>query len=170
MKKILKTLALATLALALCTNIYAQEQKPAPKKPKMTPEQMATIQAKDIAMNLGFDDATTEKFVKTFCDYRAEIRTANKAKKEAAPKISRKDMTEQQVEEQIKMQFTTSRKIVDIREKYYGEFRKYLNPRQIQRVYELEKKQTEKMKAQQAMRKAHKKNGKGGKPNMPKGK
>ena len=170
MKKILKTLALATLALALCTNIYAQEQKPAPKKPKMTPEQMATIQAKDIAMNLGFDDATTEKFVKTFCDYRAEIRTANKAKQEAAPKISRKDMTEQQVEEQIKMQFTTSRKIVDIREKYYGEFRKYLNPRQIQRVYELEKKQTEKMKAQQAMRKAYNKNGKGGKPNMPKGK
>lgn len=170
MKNVFKTLALATLALAFCATTYAQEQKPAPKKPKMTPEQVATIQAKDIAMSLGFDDATTEKFVKTFCDYRAEIRTANKAKKEATPKVARKDMTEQQVEEQIKMQFATSRKIVDIREKYYGEFRKYLNPRQIQRVYELEKRQSEKIKMQQTQRKAQKKNGKGGKPNMPKGK
>jgi hypothetical protein len=170
MKNVFKTLALATLALAFCATTYAQEQKTAPKKPKMTPEQVATIQAKDIAMNLGFDDATTEKFVKTFCNYRAEIRTANKARKEATPKIARKDMTEQQVEEQIKMQFATSRKIVDIREKYYGEYRKYLNPRQIQRVYELEKRQAEKMKAQQAMRKAHKKGGKGGKPTAPKGK
>ena len=66
------------------------------------------------------------------------------------------DMDYEQVEQSIKAQFAHSRKAIDIREKYYGEFRKILNPRQIQRVYELEKHQSEKMKAQQKERKVKK--------------
>ncbi|MBQ2797597.1 MAG: hypothetical protein IJF01_07695 [Tidjanibacter sp.] len=157
MKNIVKTLALAALTLAFCTSAVAQEAKPKPKKEKMTPEQVATIQAKDIAHSLGLDDATTEKFTKTFCAYRMEIRQANQEKKVIVKGVPRKDMTEQQVEEQIKAQFAHSHKVISIREKYYGEFRKCLNPRQIQRVYELEKRQSEKMKAQQKQRKEQKK-------------
>lgn len=154
MKNILKTLALAALSLMLCTSAVAQNNKN--KKQKRTPEQVATIQAKDIALSLGLDDATTEQFTKTFCDYRMEVRNANQEKKAVTKGVARKDMTEEQVEQSIKAQFAHSRKVVDIREKYYGEFRKYLNPRQIQRVYELEKRQAEKMKAQQKERKAKK--------------
>lgn len=154
MKNILKTLALASLALMLCTSAVAQNSKT--KKQKRTPEQVATVQAKDIALSLGLDDATTEQFTKTFCDYRMEIRQANREKKAVNKGVARKDMTEEQVEQSIKAKFAHSRKVVDIREKYYGEFRKYLNPRQIQRVYELEKRQIDKMKAKQKERKAKK--------------
>lgn len=152
MKNILKTFVLATLALALCTTTYAQEKK---GKNKMTQEQVSAVQAKDIAASLGLDDATTEQFIKTFCAYRAEIRTANKEKKSAANGVKSKDMNEEQVEAKIKAQFAHSRKVLDIREKYYEEYRKCLNPRQIQRVYELEKRQSEKMKEAQKKRKAN---------------
>ena len=154
MKNILKTLTLATLSLMLCTSAVAQNTKN--KKQKRTPEQVATVQAKDIAISLGFDDATTEQFTKTFCNYRMEMRNANIEKKAVNKGVARKDMTDEQVEQSIKAQFAHSRKAIDIREKYYGEFRKILNPRQIQRVYELEKRQSEKMKAQQKERKAKK--------------
>ena len=156
MKNILKVAA-ATLALLCCTSTFAQEAKPKQPKQKVTPEQIATTQAQEIALSLGMDDATTAKFTATFVKYRMEVRELQKARKSATPKVARREMTDQQVEEQIKAQFAHSRKVLDIREKYYGEYRKYLNPRQIQRVYELEKRQTEKMKAQKQQRKAQKK-------------
>lgn len=152
MKNILKTFVLASLALALCTTTFAQEKN---GKKKMTQEQVSAVQAKDIAASLGLDDKTTEKFVQTFCSYRAEIRTANQEKKAVTVGINKKDMNEEQVEAQIKAQFAHSRKVLDIREKYYDEYRQILNPRQIQRVYALEKRQSEKMREAQKKRKAN---------------
>ena len=83
-----------------------------------------------------------------------EIREASKAKKAVNKGVDRNNMTEAQVEAGIKAQFAHTRKVVDIREKYYAEYRKFLNPRQIERVYELEKKQADKIKRQQQQRKA----------------
>lgn len=40
-------------------------------------------------------------------------------------------LTDAEIEKQIKDQFAQSRKILDIREKYYNEFRKILSPKQI---------------------------------------
>ena len=159
MKNILKKATILTLALLVGAASFAQESKGGkPKgKQKLTPEQIATSQAQEIAVSLGMDDATTAKFTTTFVSYRMEIREAHKARKNAIPKVDRKVMTDQQVDEKIKAQFAHSRKELDIREKYYGEYLKYLNPRQIQRVYELEKRQAEKMKAQQKARKEQKK-------------
>lgn len=157
MKNILKIAAVA-FALLCTTATFAQEVKNKQPKQKVTPEQVATSQAKEIALSLGLDDATTAKFTTSFVNYRMEIREANKVRRSATPKkVAKKDMTEEQVEAQLKAQFAHSRKVLDIREKYYKEYSKYLNPRQIQRVYELEKRQTEKMKAQQKQRKEQKK-------------
>ena len=162
MKNILK-IAVAALAILCTTATFAQEAQNKQPKQKLTHEQIATTQAQQIAYELGMSDATTAKFVTTFVNYRMEIREARKS---TTPKKVSKDMNDQQVEEVINAQFANSKKVLEIREKYYKEYRKFLNPRQIQRVYELEKRQTEKMKAQQKQRKANKKNGgkkKGGK-------
>lgn len=43
------------------------------------------------------------------------------------------------MEKAIKDRFAQSRKILDIREKYYNEFRKILSPKQIMKIYQLEK-------------------------------
>ena len=48
-------------------------------------------------------------------------------------------MTDAEVEKNIKERFAHSRKLLDIREKYYDVYRSFLSPKQIQRVYELEK-------------------------------
>lgn len=162
MKRILKIATLITMALAITTSAMAQQQTKAPGKAKLTPEEVAQVQAKDIAYELGFGNELTDKFITTFCKYRMEMREANIQKKEASKGVDRNNMTEEQFETKIKAQFAHSRKVVDIREKYYNEYRKFLNPRQIERVYEIEKKQSEKIKKQQQMRK----NKKANKPNQ----
>ncbi len=47
--------------------------------------------------------------------------------------------TDAEIEKQIKDQFAQSRKILDVREKYYNEFRKILSPKQIMKIYQTEK-------------------------------
>ena len=47
--------------------------------------------------------------------------------------------TDAEVEKAIKDRFAQSRKLLDIREKYYNEFRKILSPKQIMKIYQLEK-------------------------------
>ena len=54
-------------------------------------------------------------------------------------KKGNQSLTDAEIEKNIKERFAHSRKLLDIREKYYGVYRGFLSPKQIQRVYELEK-------------------------------
>lgn len=51
----------------------------------------------------------------------------------------KKEMTEAETDKAIKARFEQSQKILNLREKYYNEYSKFLSAKQIQRVYTLEK-------------------------------
>ena len=98
-------------------------------------EQFAKIQASRISQSLGLDDKTSQKFIETFCQCRKEMeatRTHHQKKKRA-------EMTDAEVDKAIKADFAQGRKLLDIREKYYKAYSKFLTPKQIQRVYEMER-------------------------------
>ena len=135
MKKIVTMMVLTIAMLTVSMNLAAQENQN--KKQRMSREQLAEAQAKHIAHDLALDDATSQKFVKAFCDYQKEVwalgpRTHGKNGKKA-------EMTDDEVEKAIKERMERSQKILDLREKYYKEYNKFLTPKQIQRVYDLEK-------------------------------
>jgi hypothetical protein len=44
--------------------------------------------------------------------------------------------TDEQVDKMMRNRFKQSRKMLDIREKYYDEFRKFLSPKQVQKVFD----------------------------------
>ena len=48
-------------------------------------------------------------------------------------------MTDEKIDKLIKMRFEKCRKVLDIREKYYNEFKKILTPRQIMKMYAVER-------------------------------
>ena len=54
--------------------------------------------------------------------------------------------TDAEIEKEIKDQFAQSRKILDVREKYYNEFRKILSPKQIMKIYQTEKRNANKFR------------------------
>ena len=132
MKKMLSMMVMTIALLAVSVNLSAQDNQS--KKQRMSREQLAEAQAKHIAHDLALDDATAQKLVKTFCDYQKEVWALGPK----AVKGKKADMTDAEAEQAIKARMERSKKILDLREKYYKEYSKFLSPKQIQRVYDLE--------------------------------
>ena len=139
MKHIIRTFVIAIMMIASCATAFAQQYSNTPQRPnqkqRISREQLAEVQAKHIAQELAFSDAVTEKFIKTYCNYQKEIWALG-------PRIkpNKQGMSEQENEEQIKQRFARSEKILNIRQKYYKEYSKYLTQTQIEKVYEQERK------------------------------
>ncbi len=133
MKRIIGKILLAMTIVAVCGNVYAQKKK---EVQRFRREQWAAVQAKHIANRLALDDATTEKFVKAFCEYQQELWAV--VPKDGKGNKSYK-MTDAEAEKSIKDAFDQSQKRLDIKRKYYDVYRKFLSPKQIKRVYEMDR-------------------------------
>ena len=143
MKNIIRTLVIAIMTIASCATAFAQ-QSDTPQRPnrqqRISREQLAEVQAKHIAQKLAFGDAVTDKFVKTYCDCQKEIWALGPRKRP-----NKQGMSEQESEERIKQRFAMSEKILNIRQKYYKEYFKFLTQAQIEKVYEQERKMMNRM-------------------------
>lgn len=121
----------------------AQDNKSGKREHKrMTMEQMSEMQANKIANQLGLDDAKTAKFKEVYKKYMKELNELRKKDmpqkqdmKKGEPQAP-KQMTDAEVDKMMRERFAESRKMLDIREKYYDEFRKFLSPKQVQKVYD----------------------------------
>lgn len=148
--------------------LFAQEKKDTrPERKQLNKEQMQEMQCNQIIKGLALDDATAAKFTPVYKQYMEEMRATrdmgsrrNAANRTAADKQTPKPIpTDAEVEQAIKDRFAQSRKMLDIREKYYNEFRNFLSPKQIQKMYNMEKHNGDKfrkeMKKRQGMKKQH---------------
>ena len=157
MKKVFRILLTTVMTVVFSVAVSAQEantQKPS-KKQHMSREQMAEMQAKHISRQLALDDATSQKFIETFCAYQKEVwalRPQGKIHK------NRAEMTDAEAEKAIKDQFDHSQKILTLRQEYYKKYNKFLTAKQIQRVYELEKLSMNKLSKRDPMNQRGKKN------------
>ena len=150
MKKLFNIALTAIMMVAFSTAVQAQDnQVQNHEKQRMSREQLAEAQAKHIAKELALDDATSQKFVETFCEYQKEVWALSPRAKRPEMKDGKKpemkdwkkaEKTDAEVEKAIQERFEHSQKILTIRENYYKKYRKFLSPKQVQRVYELEKK------------------------------
>ena len=105
------------------------------QRQRLTREQFAEAQANYIANQLALDDATTNKFVNTYCDFQKELWAIGPRMKQ-----SRKGATtDAQAQQSINERFERSQQILALHEKYYKKYSTFLTQKQIQRVYELER-------------------------------
>ena len=173
MKKTFFITLLALMMSAGCNTATAQQQdnekqrterakqRTDKERQRMTREQLAERQARYIASSIALDEETTEKYVRTFCEYQKEVwalRSDRKGKRQA-------EMSESDIEKNINEKFDREEKLLAIRKKYYREYSKFMTQRQIQRAYELEKKATGHL----VKRKANMQNRKGGAKRQRKG-
>jgi hypothetical protein len=144
MKNIIR-LTVVILMMTLC-GLSANAQNN--QRQRMSREQLAEAQANYIANQLALDDATTNKFVDTYCDFRKELWAIGPRMKQNRKGAS----ADAQAKQSINDRFERSQKILALREKYYKRYSTFLTQKQIQRVYELER---------QIMRRLSQKSGKG---------
>ena len=133
MKNIIRLLLLAVALTAFSGTVSAQSNKQ-----RLTREQLAEVQAKHIAKEMAMDKATSQRFIKTFCQFQRDIWALG-----PRPKQSHSQMTDEETGQALKARFAHSRKIPDLRQKYYTIYSEFLTQKQIQRVYELERQMME---------------------------
>lgn len=131
MNALRKTILVALTLLMSVLTLQAQVSG----KQRISREQLAETQAQYIAKDFAFDDATTAKFVATYCEYQKELWAIGPRPKKA----QNETLSEKQAEAQMQQQFSRSQRILDLREKYYKKYSTFLTQRQIQRVYEIER-------------------------------
>ena len=122
----------------------AQANKPKGKREHKRPtiEQISEMQCYRFVNELGLDDKTAAKFSEVYTKYMKEmndLRLKNMPKKpemkEGEPKMP-EPLTDAEVDKMMRNRFQEAREMLDIREKYYDEFRKFLSPKQAQKVYD----------------------------------
>lgn len=126
---------LVYLLVCLAMAVSATAQTP---QQRMSREQLAETQAKYIARELAFDDNLSSQFVTTYCECQKEVW--------ALGPRSCKDCSMQE-------RFDRSQKLLDIRQKYYRLYSRFLTDRQIENVYKLERRMMHRMQSK------HKENG-----------
>lgn len=131
MKKVNLVCLIMGMVWLFVGSVSAQDSE----KKRPSREQLAELQARHIAGTLALDDATAKKFVDAYRDYQQEVWNSDASMR----KKENQSLTDAEIEKNIKERFARSRKLIDIREKYYDVYRDFLSPKQIQRVYELEK-------------------------------
>ena len=126
---------LVYLLVCLAVAVSATAQTP---QQRMSREQLAETQAKYIARELAFDDNLSSQFVTTYCECQKEVW--------ALGPRSGKDCSMQE-------RFDRSQKLLDIRQKYYRLYSRFLTDMQIENVYKLERRMMHRMQSK------HKENG-----------
>ena len=128
--KMISMMVIAIAMLFSSINMSAQSNN----QQRLSREELADKQARHIAHDLALDDATTQKYVATYCAYQKEVWALG-------PRVKRHssaNATEAEAEQANKARMEQSQKILDLREKYYKEYSKFLTQKQIERAYELE--------------------------------
>ena len=128
--KMISMMVIAIAMLFSSINMSAQSNN----QQRLSREELAEKQARHIAHELALDDATTQKYVATYCAYQKEVWALG-------PRVKRHssaNATEAEAEQANKARMEQSQKILDLREKYYKEYSKFLTQKQIERAYELE--------------------------------
>lgn len=161
---------LAALLMGSQMTLSAQNKGNKERKERPTAEQMMQRQTDHMVKALMLDDATVAKFTPVYEKYLKELRECRmmghkpRVKKEATQGVNAsaaKDapkpaMTDAEIAKILKDQFAQSRKMLDVREKYYNEFSQILSQKQIMRIYQMEKSYADKFKKEFDRRKGHK--------------
>ena len=129
MRYIIKLLLVVIAAMAICGPLSAQNDRH-----RISREQLAEVQAKHIAEEAGMDEATTKRFVETYCQYQQEIWAIGPRYKRQARSLS-----DEESEEILKERFAHRQQVLDIQQKYYALYSQFLTQKQILQVNESEK-------------------------------
>lgn len=133
MKRVSRFILWAALMVAGVGAATAQNNP----KQRLSREEQADKQAHRIADALALDDATAKRFVETYAECRKEMRAL--APDRGKEQRREADMTDEAVGERLKAGFKRQQQLLDLRQKYYQEYSKFLTQKQIKRVYELER-------------------------------
>ena len=101
-------------------------------------ERIAQAKLREVRIQLNLDQPTFERFRPVYLRYENEISGIDFRNLAKMMRINADSLTTEEADMMIVSQMETSKKLMLIREKYYREFRKVLEPQQIIKLYQTE--------------------------------
>jgi Spy/CpxP family protein refolding chaperone len=126
MKKGFVLLLLAVFASSI--TLFAQDNDKV-KKDRPTKEERIEMMTKRMSSKLMLNDSQSAKFASVYKNYLNEIQELRPQKAEIKGKID-----DAQRDKMTREGFAHQRKMIDLKEKYYNEFSKFLTPAQAQKI------------------------------------
>lgn len=146
MKMKTKYFVMMVVAVLMGTQVMNAQNKDEQSKrqgrKRMTMEQMVDMQGRKIVDDLGLSDKDSAKFMDVYKKYMTEMNDLRKKDMPKKPDMKPGEkqappvLTDAEVDKMMRDKFAMGRKMLDIREKYYDEFRKFLAPKQVQKIFE----------------------------------
>lgn len=101
-------------------------------------ERISQAKLREVRFQLNLDQPTFERFRPVYLRYENEISAIDFRNLAKMMRINADSLTAKEADMMIVSQMETSKKLILIREKYYREFRKVLEPQQIIKLYQTE--------------------------------
>ncbi len=133
MKKIFSILLFVT---CLLVNQLATAQNP--NRFPLLQERIAQAKLREIRKSMNLNQETFERFRPIYLKYDREITGIDFRQMARLMRVDADSLSEEEADQMIVNQLETARQLIDIREKYYHEFRKVLTPQQIIKLYQTE--------------------------------
>jgi len=148
MKKIVPIL-LGILTLLLHLNASSQNVGRFP----LIRERIVQAKLREIKLKLNMDQEKLEQFRPIYEKYNLEMSDIDLFKLGKLMKVEPDSLTAEEADQLIVNQLKSARRIIDIREHYYKEFRTVLTPQQIVKVYQTEAEMRKKVQEELKRRK-----------------
>ncbi len=133
MKNIVSTLFFA-LSLMLSLNAKSQSLDRFP----LLRERIIQAKLREIKVSLKMDQETFEQFRPVYLKYEREVSRIDLRKMAGLMKINTDSLSADQADQLIVDQLVCARRLINIREKYYKEFKTVIKPQQIIKLYQTE--------------------------------
>lgn len=101
-------------------------------------ERIAQAKLREIKASLQLDEATFNRFSPIYMRYEQEVTSIDFRKMGRLMKVDTDSLSTSEADELIVNQLSAAKQLVQIREKYYHEFRKVIAPQQIIKLYQTE--------------------------------
>ena len=101
-------------------------------------ERINHAKLEEIRRSLDLDQPTMNRFSPVYARYEAEITAVNFRDMDRLMRVNPDSLSAEEAERLIQRQLLNARKLINIREKYYYQFKTVLTPQQIIRLYQTE--------------------------------
>lgn len=101
-------------------------------------ERIAQAKLREIKTSLQLDEATFNRFNPIYMRYEQEVTSIDFRKMGRLMKVDSDSLSTSEADDLIVNQLSAAKQLVQIREKYYHEFRKVIAPQQIIKLYQTE--------------------------------
>lgn len=101
-------------------------------------ERIAQAKLREIGVSLKLDQKTLDRFRPIYLNYEREITAVNFRKIGKLMRVDADSLSAEEADRLIVEQLKAAKSMVEIREKYYYEFKKVLQPQQVIKLYQTE--------------------------------